>query len=116
MPSLPIFLLSIPAVLLAQSPQSTNQIILWDKHFKAQTVVTEKEYLSEITTIWKSKKPVKPTVQPTFDYKIDFYQSKSASRWVYDPGGYATLYGKNQSQVFVIASAQRLNQLLGIKP
>jgi hypothetical protein len=94
--------------------QPIKQLIVWDKDFNAVSLISEKETLRDLNALWKGKKVVKPKSVPNWKYKIDFYSSTEASRWHYDPSGYAMKLTKTKTSIFVIPSPERFKSLLNV--
>ena len=96
--------------------QPITQIVVWDSNFKLVTTISEKDSTKGLNELWKAKKVAKPASSPNWKYEIDVYASKEASRWLYDPKGFAMKSTKSKSPIYSIPSPERFNRLLEVTP
>jgi len=98
----------------ASSAQASTQVIVWDADFNVVSLIPERAVLKEIDEAWKGRTRTRPAAPPRWKYKLDFYGPKEASRWLYDPAGYAMRLTKAKSPIYAVPSPGTFNRLLGI--
>ena len=106
------FLIALPTAAIAQEKKT---ITVLNSKFEIITVIVSPELVAHFESIWNTRAEVSAKVKPSWKYKIDLIGIKPSGRWLYDPAGYVTKLSHKQRHLYLIASNDQFNRLLGIR-
>ncbi len=89
-----------------------TEVTIWDTDFQVVRTIDDTAALAEFNDVWEDRIVVSLAERPQFSHKVDVVTGEGSTRWLYHPGGYATVLSKTEMSVFQFRTPKRLQDML----